>query len=460
MQEEQQPYLRRVDRLNNRMPTRGAAAAAAAATTAGLLLCCCLTSPASAWRLPASSLPSRPTALRSHMRFQPRLAPAVQRGRPLKMADAPLPPAPEMLSIEPMQAPFRPDLGVGRDAVLTKVLELNGGNDFVRVNVGELALSAVRKMNEKNADCCLIFDDAGKLAGIFTERDYIRKIVEAQRKTRETPIAEIMTPVAKVVSAPPTMSVGDCMALLVEKKIRHVPIIDAGGSVQGVVSTTDLVNTMKRDDESLAGAFPLGSLDTEAVVDMIAQSRERANAMAVKGGEKLSAQDYVRGGMVGLGAGVLALLLQVGVFVFGGRSSVMRVLATKAWPLSASVSNLYLSRVWRGVAQGSWLHNHEVVSMVAIFLLGYVAIIFESIFEFNKVGPVRLVVVPRPLSFPFLHPPHTSHTSHISPPPFFSCPETHTGRGGPPDGRGALGGLRRDGGGAGRGGGLCAARAQ
>jgi hypothetical protein len=50
------------------------------------------------------------------------------------------------------------------------VLALNGGDDFVRVNVQELALSAVRKMNEKNADCCIIFDDAGQLAGIFTER--------------------------------------------------------------------------------------------------------------------------------------------------------------------------------------------------------------------------------------------------------------------------------------------------
>lgn len=103
------------------------------------------------------------------------------------------------------------------------------------------------------------------------------------------------------------------MAMLVENKIRHVPVIDAAGSVQGVVSTTDLVNTMKRDDESLAGQFPLGSLDPGAVLDIISQTRERANELAVKGGEKLSVQDLVRGGMVGLGAGVVALLLQVGL---------------------------------------------------------------------------------------------------------------------------------------------------
>ena len=141
--------------------------------------------------------------------------------------------------------------------------------------------------------------------------------MEAQRKTAETPIREIMTPAAQIVSAPQTMSVGDCMALLVEKKIRHVPVVDAQGAVQGVVSTTDLVNTMKRDDESLAGAFPLGSLDSDAVIDIISQSRERANELAVKAGEKLSAQDLVRGGMVGLGAGIVALLLQVRLVWWG-----------------------------------------------------------------------------------------------------------------------------------------------
>ncbi len=137
--------------------------------------------------------------------------------------------------------------------------------------------------------------------------------MEAQRKTRETPIAEIMTPAAQIVSAAPSMTVGDCMALLVANKIRHVPVVDSalGGAVQGVVSTTDLVNTMKRDDESLAGAFPLGSLDSGAVLNLMSATRERANELAVKGGERLSVQDLVRGGMVGLGAGVVALLLQV-----------------------------------------------------------------------------------------------------------------------------------------------------
>ncbi len=248
--------------------------------------------------------------------------------------------------------PFRPELGVGRDARLTKVLELNGGKEFVRVSIEEITLSAVRKMNEKSADCCLIFDGPGKLAGIFTERDYIRKIVEAQRTTKETPIAEVMTSVDKIISAPESMTVAECMSMMVQNKIRHVPVQTAAGAVVGVVSTTDLVNTMKRDDESLAGAFPLGSLDDKQVQNMLTLSRERANELAVKGGPKLGTQDLIRGGLVGVGAGVVALLLQ-----------------------------------------GNWLHDHEVLSMCAIFGLGYVSIIFEEIFEFNKAAVGLLMAV-------------------------------------------------------------------
>ena len=242
--------------------------------------------------------------------------------------------------------PYKPELGVGRQALLTKVLELTRGNDYVRVYEDDMVLSAVRSMNEVNADCCLVFnkDNPGELAGIFTERDYVRKIVEAQRKTSETPISDVMTPADKVISATPNMRVGECMNLMVTNKIRHIPVIDSEiKRVLGVISTTDLVKTMKKDDESLAGRFPIGSLDPFMVQDYVASARETANALALKGGTQLTEQDYVRGGFVAAGSFVFALLLQ-----------------------------------------GNWLHDHEVLSMVGIFIMGYVGIILENIFEFNK----------------------------------------------------------------------------
>jgi CBS domain-containing protein len=145
--------------------------------------------------------------------------------------------------LAPSAPPFRPDLGVGREALLTKVIELNKGYDFVRVMENEMTLSAVKRMNEKNADCCLIFkaDKPSELAGIFTERDYVRKVVDAQRKTSETPISEVMTPAEFIINARPDMNVGECMALMVQNKIRHVPVMASEGGVVGVISSTDLV---------------------------------------------------------------------------------------------------------------------------------------------------------------------------------------------------------------------------
>jgi len=226
------------------------------------------------------------------------------------------------------------------------VLELTRGNDFVRVQEDDTVLSAVRDMNDRNADCCLVFtkDNPGQLAGIFTERDYVRKIVEAAKKTSETSIGDVMTPVERLITAPPDMRIGECMSLMVANKVRHIPVVDSENNrVLGVISTTDLVKTIKKDDESLAGRFPIGSLEPFMVEDYVNSARETANALALKGGNKLTEQDFVRGGFVGAGAFIFALLLQ-----------------------------------------GNWLHDHEVLSMVGIFIMGYLGIILENIFEFNK----------------------------------------------------------------------------
>ena len=119
-----------------------------------------------------------------------------ERGRPAASAEpqslGPGGPSP-LVPASTIKPPFRPDLGVVRKALLTKVLELNKGADFVKVTDDEMTLSAVQKMNEMNKDCCLVFskEDPTKLEGIFTERDYVRRIMESQKKTSETPIVDV-----------------------------------------------------------------------------------------------------------------------------------------------------------------------------------------------------------------------------------------------------------------------------
>jgi CBS domain-containing protein len=79
----------------------------------------------------------------------------------------------------------------------------------------------------------------GKLAGIFSERDYARKIILLGKSSKETLVREIMT--EKVLYAQPSMTSDQAMALMTDKRIRHLPVLDANQKVLGMVSIGDLV---------------------------------------------------------------------------------------------------------------------------------------------------------------------------------------------------------------------------
>jgi len=77
------------------------------------------------------------------------------------------------------------------------------------------------------------------LVGIFTERDYTRKIALQGKSSRETRVREVVT--EKVVTVTPADSMEDCMKLMTENRVRHLPVV-AAGKVAGIVSIGDLVN--------------------------------------------------------------------------------------------------------------------------------------------------------------------------------------------------------------------------
>ena len=85
-----------------------------------------------------------------------------------------------------------------------------------------------------------------KLVGIFSERDYTRKVALQGKNSRETAIAEIMS--REVVSVPPIAGTRVCMALMSTKKIRHLPVID-GGKVLGMISIRDIMDDIIADHE-------------------------------------------------------------------------------------------------------------------------------------------------------------------------------------------------------------------
>jgi CBS domain-containing protein len=88
--------------------------------------------------------------------------------------------------------------------------------------------------------------DGGELAGIFSERDYARKVVLQGKASKDTPVAEVMTP--RVVSIAPDWSADQCMALMTDKRIRHLPVYD-GGRLVGVISIGDVVRAVVREQE-------------------------------------------------------------------------------------------------------------------------------------------------------------------------------------------------------------------
>lgn len=92
----------------------------------------------------------------------------------------------------------------------------------------------------------LVVMDGGRLVGIVSERDYTRKIALQGRSSKDTPVAEIMT--AQVLTVAPGTGTRACMALMSEKKVRHLPVVDKG-TVLGMISIRDIMDDIIAEHE-------------------------------------------------------------------------------------------------------------------------------------------------------------------------------------------------------------------
>ena len=92
----------------------------------------------------------------------------------------------------------------------------------------------------------LVVMDGGRLVGIVSERDYTRKIALQGRSSKDTTVAEIMT--AQVLTVAPGTGTRACMALMSEKKVRHLPVVDKG-TVLGMISIRDIMDDIIADHE-------------------------------------------------------------------------------------------------------------------------------------------------------------------------------------------------------------------
>jgi len=127
-----------------------------------------------------------------------------------------------------------------------QILDKKGG-DIWSVEPGDLVIDAVRRMAEYRIGAMLVMRD-GQMVGMFSERDYARKVILAGRSSRETRVEEVMT--APVITLDPRATAEEGLALMTRKRIRHLPVVDQGALI-GLVSIGDLVNAVIGDQRLL-----------------------------------------------------------------------------------------------------------------------------------------------------------------------------------------------------------------
>ncbi len=106
---------------------------------------------------------------------------------------------------------------------------------------------ALALMTAKNVGALAVLDN-GQLIGVFTERDYARSLPLAEKSSKDIKVAEVMT--RRVVVVHPEQTVEECMALMTEKRVRHLPVLE-GEELVGIVSIGDLVKSIIAEQQFL-----------------------------------------------------------------------------------------------------------------------------------------------------------------------------------------------------------------
>ena len=127
---------------------------------------------------------------------------------------------------------------------VTEILKQQAGTLW-HVRPGDTVFEALKVLAEYEVGALMVMDGSS-LVGIFSERAYTRKVALQGRNSHETTVGEIMT--AKVVAVSPSTRTRECMALMRERRIRHLPVVDEG-TVLGMISIRDLMDDIIEGQE-------------------------------------------------------------------------------------------------------------------------------------------------------------------------------------------------------------------
>ncbi len=120
------------------------------------------------------------------------------------------------------------------------------GRSFWSIAPRVTAYEALELMSDKNIGALLVIDN-GKLVGVFSERDYARKVILKGRSSKDTTVGELMS--RPPICGGPDLTVKDCMVLMTSNHIRHLPILD-NGTLAGVLSLGDVVSAVISEQDT------------------------------------------------------------------------------------------------------------------------------------------------------------------------------------------------------------------
>jgi len=122
------------------------------------------------------------------------------------------------------------------------------GTTVYTISPDDTVFRALEVMAEHDVGALVVVDAAGAVVGVFSERDYARKVILHGHASRELRVSAIMT--SRVVTVSPDQTVADCMRLMTDHRIRHLPVVEDGRLV-GLVSIGDVVKAVMSEQEFL-----------------------------------------------------------------------------------------------------------------------------------------------------------------------------------------------------------------
>jgi CBS domain-containing protein len=132
-----------------------------------------------------------------------------------------------------------------------KVLFKERGNVIHSVSGATPLKEAVDLMNRHHIGALIVINLEGHIEGIITERDIMKKLASTDELVGHLPVRDIMTPGEKVIYTHGDESIGEIMKLLTEKKIRHLPIVNQEGVLQGILSMRDVIRMLLSESRQM-----------------------------------------------------------------------------------------------------------------------------------------------------------------------------------------------------------------